>query len=66
MRILTIFGFWNPMGLIPVFCLIKTLCLVGNWGIDDEEAIGNMHMDANSQKAMHFISLSLNIIKNSH
>ena len=28
-------------------------------GIYDEEAIGNMQMNANSRKAMHFISLSL-------
>ena len=30
---------------------------MGNLGIDDEEAIGNVQMDANSKKAMHFISL---------
>ena len=48
MRILTVFGYWNPMGFIPEFCLIKTLCIVVNWEIDDEEAIGNMQMDANS------------------
>ena len=54
------------MGFTPKYCLIKTLRLVGNWGIDDEEAIGNMQMDANSQKAMHFISLSLSNVMNSH
>ena len=57
MRILAVLGYWNPMGFIPKFCLIKTLSLVGNLGIDDEEAIRNMQMDANSQKTMHFISL---------
>ena len=45
------------MGFIPEFCLIKSLCPVGNLGIDNEEAIRNMQMDANSQKAMYFISL---------
>ena len=43
-------SFWilNPMGFIPVFCLVKTLYLVGNWRIDDKEEIGNMQMDANT------------------
>ena len=61
-------SFWvlESKGFIPEFCLIKTLCLVGNWGVDYEEAIGNMQMEANSQKAMHFISLGLSNIKNSH
>ena len=45
------------MGFIPEFCLINTLCSLGNCIIDDEEAIGNVQMDANSKKAMHFISL---------
>ena len=58
MRILAVFEYWNPMGFIPKLCLIKTLCLMGNLGTDDEEAIRNVQMDANSKKAMHFISLS--------
>ena len=66
MRILIFFGYWNAMGIISKFCIMKTPCSVGNWGIDDEEAIGNMQMDANSQKAMYFISLSLSNVKNSH
>ena len=45
------------MGFIPEFFIIKSLCLVGTWGIDDEEAIGNAQIDANSKKAMDFISL---------
>ena len=45
------------MGFIPEFRLINTLCSLGNCIIDDEEAIGNAEMDANSKKAMHFISL---------
>ena len=45
------------MEFIPRFCPIKALCSVGNWRIDDEEAIGNVQMDANSKKAMHFIRL---------
>ena len=45
------------MGSIPKFCLIKYLCLVGNWRLDDEEAIGSVQMNANSKKAMHFTSL---------
>ena len=31
MHILTVFGLLNPMGFIPKFCLVKTLCSVGNW-----------------------------------
>ena len=57
MHTLTFFGYWNPMGFIPGFCKITTLCYLCNWRIDDEEAIGNVQMDANSKKAMHFISL---------
>ena len=49
--------YWNSMRFIPKFCLIKTLCSLGNLRIDDEEAIGNMQIDANSKKSMHFISL---------
>ena len=45
------------MGFIPEFCLVRTLCSVDNSIIDDEEAITNVQMDANSKKAMHFISL---------
>ena len=44
--ILTVFGYWNPMGFITKFCLIKTLCLVGIWRVEDEEAIGSVKMDA--------------------
>ena len=50
MHILTVFGCWNPMGFIPKFCLIKIICSLGNWRIDGDEAIGNVHMDANSKK----------------
>ena len=57
MHILTVFGYWNPMGFIPEFCLIKTLCSVGIWRVRDEEAIGYMKMNAKSKKAMHFIKL---------
>ena len=57
MHILTVFGYWNPMGFIPEFCLIKILCSVGIRRIRDEEAIGYMEMDAKSKKAMHFIEL---------
>ena len=56
MHIFTVFGYWNPMGFIPEFFLIKTLCYLGNWRIDDEEAIGIVQMDVNSKKAMHSIS----------
>ena len=45
------------MGFFAEFCIIKKLCLVDNWRIDDEEAIGNVRMDANSKRAMHFIVL---------
>ena len=44
-------------GIHPRVLSNKTLCSVGNWRIDDEEAIGNVQMDANFQKAIHFISL---------
>ena len=40
------------MGFIPKFFRIKTLCLLGIGRIDEEEAIGNVQMDANSKKAM--------------
>ena len=33
MHILIVFGYWNPMGFIPEFCLIKALCLVGIWSV---------------------------------
>ena len=45
------------MGSILEFCLINTLFSLGNCIIDDEKAIENEQMDANSKKAMHFISL---------
>ena len=57
MHILVVLGYWNPIGFIPEFCLTKRLCLVGNLGIDDEEANGYVEMDANSQKVMHFNGL---------
>ena len=57
MHILTVFGQWNPMGFIPEFCLIKKLCSVGIWRVEDEEAIGHVKMNAKSKKAMHFIRL---------
>ena len=57
MHILIVLGYWNPTGFIPKFCLMKIIYLVGNWWIDDEEAIGNMQIDANCKKALHFISL---------
>ena len=57
MHILTVFGYWNPMGFIPEFCPIKILCSVGIRRIIDEEAIGYMEMDAKSKKAMLFIKL---------
>ena len=43
------------MGFIPEFCLIKTLCSVGIWRVEDEEAINYVEMDAKSKKAMHLI-----------
>ena len=45
------------MGFIPEFCRIKKLCSVGNWGIKDEEANGNVELDAKSKREMHFINL---------
>ena len=45
------------MGLIPEFCLIKTLYSIGIWRIEDEETIGYVEMDAISRKAIHFIKL---------
>ena len=45
------------MGFIPEFCLIKSLCSLGNWGIKYEEANGYVEMSAKSKKAMHFIKL---------
>ena len=40
MHILIVFGYWNPMGFIPEFSLIKILCSVGIRRGRDEEAIG--------------------------
>ena len=57
MHILIGFGYWNPMGFIPEFCLIKTLCSVGIWRVRDEEAIAYVEIDAKSKKGMHFIKL---------
>ena len=57
MHVLTVFGYWNLVGFIPEFCLIKTLCSVGIWRVEDEEAIGYVQMDAKSKKTMHFIKL---------
>ena len=57
MQILTNFGYWNRMGFIPEFCLMKTLCSVGNWGTEDREAIGYVELDAKSKKAMHLMKL---------
>ena len=57
MHILTVFGYWNPMGFIPEFCLIKILSSLGIRRVGDEEAIGYIEMDARSKKAMHFIEL---------
>ena len=54
MHILTVFGYWNPMGFIPEFCLIKILCSVGIRRVRDEEAIGYMEMDAKSKKSDAF------------
>ena len=45
------------MGFIPKFCLMKTLCSVGSWRIEDEEAIGYVEMDVKPRKVMHFIKL---------
>ena len=57
MRILAVFGYWNPMGFIPEFCLIKSLCSLGNWRIKYEEAKGYVELDSKSKKAMQFIKL---------
>ena len=55
MHILTVFGYWNPMGFISKFCLIKTLCSVDISRVEDEKAIGYVEMNAKSKKVMHFI-----------
>ena len=57
MYILIVFGYYNPMGFIPEFCPIKIIYSLGNWGIEDEEAIGYVELNAKSKKVMHFISL---------
>ena len=57
MRILAVFRYWNTMGFIPEFCLIKTLCSVDNWGMKDEEANGYVKLDGKSKKVMHLINL---------
>ena len=43
------------MRFIPEFFRVKTVCSLHNWGRYDEDAIGNVEMDAKSKKAMHFI-----------
>ena len=55
--ILAVFGYLSPMGFVPEFCLIKSLCSLGNWGIRYEEANGYVELDAKSKKAMHLINL---------
>ena len=50
MSILTVFGYWNPMGFIPKICVMITLCSVGIWRVEDEEAVGYVEMDAESKK----------------
>ena len=55
MHIFTSFGYCNRMRFIPEFFRVKTVCSFGNWGKYDEDAIGNVEMDAKSQKAMHSI-----------
>ena len=50
MHILTVFGYSNPMGFIPEFCLIKELRPVGIWRVRDEEAIGYVEMNAKQKK----------------
>ena len=57
MRILVVLGYWNPMGFVPEFCLIKILCPLGNWEIKDEKANGYVKLDGKSKKAMHLINL---------
>ena len=57
MFLLTVFGYWNPMGFIPNFCIIKIVCSVGIMRIDGGETVGNMKMDAKSRKAMYFTCL---------
>ena len=51
------FGYSNPMGFIPKFCIIGILCSVGTMRIDDSEKIGNGEVDATSRKAMQLIEL---------
>ena len=58
MHILTVFGYWNPMGFIPEFCIIKALCSVGIQRVRDEKAIGYMEMDAKSKKKKRCILLN--------
>ena len=57
MRILTVFGYWSPMGFTPLFCLIKVLCSVGNWRVGDVEAKGYVELNSKSKRAMQFIKL---------
>ena len=45
------------MGFIPEFCLMKTLCAVDIWRIENKEAIGYVEMDTESKKAVHFTKL---------
>ena len=51
------FGVLESNGIHHRILSNKSTILVGNWGTNNEEAIGNMQMDASSQKAMHFINL---------
>ena len=63
--IMTVFGYWNPTGFIPTFCLIKTLCSVGNWRIDDQGRLGMCKwMQTPKKRCISLIWFSN--IKNSH
>ena len=53
-----VFGYWNPMGFIPKFCLTKILCSIGIWRIRDEEAIGYMEMNVSRVLSQSTLTLS--------
>ena len=50
MHVLAVLGYWNPMGFIPEFCLIKILCSVGIWRVEDEDAVGYVEMNDKLKK----------------
>ena len=60
MHILAVFGYLNPMGFIPILCLVKKLFLIR---VDSEEKVENVKINSKSKKVMVLINLIKNYRK---